>query len=110
MYNPLLKLEEIVDDMSMAIDNLKTVLAQQHDLIEIVNSSEKAETFKEFIKGIETDCKDKSHQLDVLTDNQFRLKTLIESVNASPNKEEIVDVIGSIFIAFNVMSPDEQAA
>lgn len=81
------KVEETTDNITHQIDVIRSIVANQTVLCNIVKKSEQAKDFETFLKGIEEDNAKKLEQVDILT---FRLNTLKDLVNVLKAEDKVV--------------------
>lgn len=81
------KIEETIDNMERNIEVIKSVIASQSTLCELVNKSEVAKDFETFVNGLKEDNAKKQEQIDVIT---FRVNTLKDLVSVLKAEDKVV--------------------
>lgn len=109
----ILKLQEVVDDMTQALGNLAKVKNQTKLMCKIIKDSKDADQFKEFLAGSEKDIADKEKEYETLLAHRQLLINLVErykSLHLSGKYEqarELDDTVRDIFYAFNMLHDEE---
>lgn len=85
------RLEEMADSMSATIDNIVEVKNQQHELIDIVKESDKAEDFAQFIDETEKQIEKMEEQQESIVVQMSYLKDVIKSCKESEEKMELIE-------------------
>lgn len=106
MKNGIFKLYELRDEMKKGIENIKSVVSQQEELLKVVKASKKAKTlFKEFIDGLESQIKNtKETQLVTLNERLNIIEKIITDYENSNDKKQIEDLITSLFIGLGILN------
>ena len=84
----LSRLEEMYEAMQGSIDNANNVIAQQHLLIEVLEKSDKAEQFKDFIESLNAQTADICSQVEVLTGRRTHFEIIKAWVAENPEKND----------------------
>jgi HEAT repeat protein len=102
----IVKIEEIIDDMTQALANLAKVNNQKTKMLEIIRASDDAKTFEEFTKATDDDIKNNAEQYKTLLSHRDTLAALKKKYDESDehDRDLIVSVVTDIFTAFNVIS------
>lgn len=95
MENKLYRLEEMVDAIEQSKDNIHEVVGQQMDLIEIVQNSEKAEEFEDFLKESQEQVDNLNKQYEQLSMKQEAVETLIKLCKASEDAELAFELLST---------------
>lgn len=85
------RLEEMADSMSSTIDNIVEVRNQQHELIDIIKESDKAEDFAQFIDETEKQIEKMEGQQESIVVQMSYLKDVIKSCKESEEKMELIE-------------------
>lgn len=109
----ILKIDEVVDDMTQALANLAKVNNQTKMMVEIIEKSDKAEQFKEFIEGSKKEAESKQAEYEELLSHRNLLASLKERYIALFKEDEekatlFESAIHDVFVAFNLLK-EEQA-
>ena len=91
-------LDEMLSEMEKSIENAKTVKSQQERLIEIVNTAEDAERFKDFVDGMKTQIENISKQIEQL---QIKIE-YTKAVISRCKKDEMKALTDLIFKVFGI--------
>ena len=81
-------LEEMYEAMQDSIDNANNVIAQQHELVEVLEKSDKAEQFKDFIESLKAQTADIGSQVEVLTGRRTHFEIIKAWVAENPDKND----------------------
>lgn len=82
------RLEEMYEAMQGSIDNANNVIAQQHELVEVLEKSDKAEQFKDFIESLKAQTADIGSQVEVLTGRRTHFEIIKAWVAENPDKND----------------------
>ena len=82
------RLEEMYEAMQDSIDNANNVIAQQHELVEVLEKSDKAEQFKDFIESLKTQTADIGSQVEVLAGRRTHFEIIKAWVAENPEKND----------------------
>lgn len=85
------RLEEMADSMNATIDNIVEVRNQQHELIDIIKESDKAEDFAQFIDETEKQIEKMEEQQESIVVQMSYLKDVIKSCKESEEKMELIE-------------------
>lgn len=85
------RLEEMADSMDATIDNIAEVRNQQHELIDIIKESDKAEDFSQFIDETEKQIEKMEEQQESIAVQMSYLKDVIKSCKESEEKMELIE-------------------
>lgn len=82
------RLEEMYDAMQGSIDNANNVIAQQHALIEVLEKSDEAEQFKDFIESLKAKTADIGSQVEVLAGRRTHFEIIKAWAAENPEKND----------------------
>lgn len=108
----MLRLQEVIDDMTQALTNLAKVNNQTKSMCKIIANSEDAEQFKEFLEGSKKEIDAKQKEYDALLRHREILTALVNKYVAlyEDGKFEEAKVLDetltSIFTAFNMLQEE----
>lgn len=93
------RLVEMAEAMEQSIANAKKVAKEQAHLIRVVNKSEDAKDFVEFVKGVEQQIEGMNGQVATLTIRAGLLRKVVDKCNEN---EEISKVVSMTLKALGV--------
>lgn len=112
MTDPILRLEETIDDMTQALANSAKVNNQQKLMVKILRESSSAEKFKEFCEASEKETKKNDEQYETLLKHRALLIEVLEICKkADPTtKKTLTDALYKVFVAFNfIVEPKDDS-
>lgn len=90
----LTRLEEMKDSMEESLRNIDKVMEQQQMLIDVVESSDKAENFKDFCEQLKSQIEDLKSQKSTLLHRKDLLESLLyESKKLETSKLTIIKLL-----------------
>ena len=110
MTDPMLKLEETIDDMTQALANSAKVNNQQKLMIEIIKNSKEAKKFDEFCKAAEAETKKNDDNYATLLEHRNMLADALNACKTAdePTRTVLASVLYKVFVAFNfIVEPKE---
>ena len=110
MTDPILKLEETIDDMTQALANSAKVTNQQKLMVKIIRESTSADKFKEFCDASDAEIKKNDSTYETLLQHRA---LLIEAVDIckkvdSATKQTLSKVLYDVFVAFNFIAESNE--
>lgn len=95
----LLRLEEMGEAIDASLANLETILSQQHLLLKVVEDSEYADAFTEFISETKAQCSNLDEQKTKLIDKKLKLNSVLKACQ-DPEKAKLVLLVFETFGIF----------
>lgn len=83
------KLTEMCNSMAASIENIRTVISQQDGLVEIIEASDRAEEYIDFVKELKEQTVRLKEQSDTLVYRMGFLSAVLEKVDEPAAKELI---------------------
>lgn len=96
---------ETADEMEQTIEHIDKVIDEQNELVEVINSNEKAEKFKSFCEVLTLETNATLEQRDSLSS---RLQMLNNIIFECQNDEKIANMITLFCKAFNVFGNTDE--
>lgn len=96
----LMMLEEMEESMEESLDNIVKVAKQQNALIEVIETSSKAEEFKEFCGELKTQLQDLDKQRSKLLQRKDILHSIIAECKESETSKILVKKMLDVFGIF----------
>lgn|SRR5574344_43533 len=108
----MIKIDEIIDDMTQALANAAKLSNMKKDLNAVIRASSKAQKFEDFCKSTDADIKANDAEYStLLAHRQVLIDLKTKYAGASDDmKQVIADTITSIFTAFNVVRAENAKA
>lgn len=103
----IVKLQEVIDDMSQALTSLAKSLNKTEKMIDVIKKSKQASEFKEDIEQMANAHSAKKKEYEALLAHRNRLNAFIKRYEASEQKEIIEETVLDLFVAFNVIKDEE---
>lgn len=96
----LYRLEEMSDSMTQSIDHVRKITQEQEELLAVVKVSDKAKTFKSFIKEMDETIINNYKQIEVLIGRRNALDKVIKICKNDENYEEAMTLLLNAFGIF----------
>lgn len=93
------RLEEMAEAMQQSVKNAMKVAKEQAMLIRVINKSNEAKNFVEFITDVEHQIEDINHQITTLN---VRIGLLKQVVNICRNDDETTKVVAMLLKALGI--------
>lgn len=94
---------ETADEMARTLTHIDKVTAEQNELIELVNKSDKAKKFENFTNSLKDDINDTRNQKAQL---KARLEMLHAVIKECQQNEHTADVVSTLCRAFGIFGSD----
>lgn len=99
---PLYRLDEMSEEMGESIKNVKSVLTEQERLVRVINESKEAESFEQFVKGINETISKNIIQLEQLEKRKQQLDSAIVAANEN---SLIAEAVSNLCYAVGIFGP-----
>lgn len=83
------RLEEVKDDMKKTISHIKSLIAEQTELCDLVKNSDKKEKFESFTKDLDNAINNYNSQIDTLSKKVELLEELLSNCKNADTKYNI---------------------
>ena len=97
----LYRFEEMVDGMDASLRNLKEVIEQQEELVKVVENSNKAEYFEEFIKDTKEQTENLKNQFAKLNFKKSVLEQVIERCKNDVEHSKTISMLSTALSIFD---------
>ena len=91
----------MVDGMDASLKNLKEVIEQQEELVKVVENSDKAEYFEEFIKDTKEQTENLKNQFTKLSFKKSVLEQVIERCKNDVEHSKTISMLSTALSIFD---------
>lgn len=99
---------ETADEMERTLSHIDKVTAEQNELIELINNSDKAKKFKVFTHSLEDDINNTRAQKEHLEKRHAMLRDVIKECQADSHVANVVSTLCRAFGIFGQNVNDEK--
>ena len=92
---------ETADEMERTLSHIDKVTAEQNELIELINKSDKAKKFEDFTHSLENDINDTRAQKEHLEKRHAMLR---EVINVCQSNADVANVVSTLCRAFGIFA------
>ena len=98
---------ETADEMERTLSHIDKVTAEQNELIELVNKSDKAKKFESFTHSLKNDINNTLSQKTQLEERLAMLRDVIKECQADSHVANVVSTLCRAFGIFGTNMPEE---
>lgn len=100
---------ETADEMERTLSHIDKVTAEQNELIELVNESDKAKKFEGFTHSLTNDVNNTLNQKAQLEERHAMLRDVIKECQSNTHVASVVSTLCRAFGIFGTNMPDKPA-
>lgn len=100
---------ETADEMEGTLSHIDNVTAEQNELIELVNESDKAKKFESFTHSLKNDIDNTLNQKAQLEERHAMLRDVIKECQSNAHVASVVSTLCRVFGIFGTNMPEEPA-
>lgn len=100
---------ETADEMERTLSHIDKVTAEQNELIELVNESDKAKKFESFTHSLKNDIDNTLNQKAQLEERHAMLRDVIKECQSNAHVASVVSTLCRAFDIFGTNMPEEPA-
>lgn len=100
---------ETADEMERTLSHIDKVTAEQNELIELVNESDKAKKFESFTHSLKNDIDNTLNQKAQLEERHAMLRDVIKECQLNAHVASVVSTLCRAFGIFGTNMPEEPA-
>lgn len=100
---------ETADEMERTLSHIDKVTAEQNELIELVNESDKAKKFESFTHSLKNDIDNTLNQKAQLEERHAMLRDVIKECQSNAHVTSVVSMLCRAFGIFGMNMPEEPA-
>ena len=100
---------ETADEMERTLSHIDKVTAEQNELIELVNKSDKAKKFESFTHSLKNDIDNTLNQKAQLEERHAMLRDVIKECQSNAHVASVVSTLCRAFGIFGTNMPEEPA-
>lgn len=100
---------ETADEMERTLSHIDKVTAEQNELIELVNESDKAKKFEGFTHSLKNDIDNTLNQKAQLEERHAMLRDVIKECQSNAHVASVVSTLCRAFGIFDTNMPEEPA-
>lgn len=100
---------ETADEMERTLSHIDKVTAEQNELIELVNESDKAKKFESFTHSLKNDIDNTLNQKAQLKKRHAMLRDVIKECQSNAHVASVVSTLCRAFGIFGTNMPEEPA-
>lgn len=100
---------ETADEMERTLSHIDKVTAEQNELIELVNESDKAKKFESFTHSLKNDIDNTLNQKTQLEERHAMLRDVIKECQSNAHVASVVSTLCRAFGIFGTNMPEEPA-
>lgn len=90
------RLKEMSEEMPSSIDNLKKLVIDQQELIDVIINSDKKERFNDLIESMQKQVQDYLNQIDTLNSRKDALDLFLAKCDNDPELVKLVDEFATV--------------
>lgn len=100
---------ETADEMERTLSHIDKVTAEQNELIELVNESDKAKKFESFTHSLKNDINNTLNQRAQLEERHAMLRDVIKECQSNAHVASVVSTLCRAFGIFGMNMPEKPA-
>lgn len=100
---------ETADEMERTLSHIDKVTAEQNELIELVNESDKAKKFESFTHSLKNDIDNTLNQKAQLEERHAMLRDVIKECQSNAHVASVVSTLCRAFGIFGTNMPEKPA-